>query len=73
MNGNYQLAVIGTGSGGGEAALVAAKKGFKVAVIENGALGGTRLHHRSYAVRAPHAVRPAAWRIFQKEKNTLPM
>ena len=52
---NYQLAVIGTGSGGSEAALLAAKKGLKVVVIENGALGGTRLHHGSYAVRALHA------------------
>ena len=55
MNEKYQLAVIGTGSGGSEAALLAAKKGFKVVVIENGALGGTRLHHGSYAVRALHA------------------
>ncbi len=51
----YQIAVLGTGSGGSEAALIAAKKGFKVAVIENGALGGTRLHRGSYAVRALHA------------------
>jgi pyruvate/2-oxoglutarate dehydrogenase complex dihydrolipoamide dehydrogenase (E3) component len=55
MNENYQIAVIGTGSGGSEAAILAAKKGFKVVVIENGALGGTRLHHGSYAVRALHA------------------
>jgi dihydrolipoamide dehydrogenase len=55
MNEKYQLAVIGTGSGGSEAALLAANKGFKVLVIESGALGGTRLHHGSYAVRALHA------------------
>ena len=55
MNEKYQLAVIGTGSGGSEVALLAAKKGFKVVVIESGALGGTRLHHGSYAVRALHA------------------
>jgi dihydrolipoamide dehydrogenase len=56
MNEKYQIAVIGTGSGGSEAALLAAKKGFKVAVIESGAtLGGTRLHHGSFAVRALHA------------------
>ena len=55
MNEKYQIAVIGTGSGGSEAALFAAKKGFKVVVIESGALGGTRLHHGSYAVRALHA------------------
>ena len=34
MNENYQRAVIGTGSGGSQAALVAAKKGFTVVVIE---------------------------------------
>lgn len=34
MNENYQRAVIGTGPGGSQAALVAAKKGFKVVVIE---------------------------------------
>jgi len=55
MNEKYQIAVIGTGSGGSEVALLAAKKGFKVIVIESGALGGTRLHHGSYAVRALHA------------------
>jgi pyruvate/2-oxoglutarate dehydrogenase complex dihydrolipoamide dehydrogenase (E3) component len=55
MNEKYQLVVIGSGSGGSEAAFLAAKKGYKVAVIENGALGGTRLHHGSYAVRALHA------------------
>jgi pyruvate/2-oxoglutarate dehydrogenase complex dihydrolipoamide dehydrogenase (E3) component len=55
MNEKYQIAVIGTGSGGSEVALLAAKKGFKVIVIESGALGGTRLHRGSYAVRALHA------------------
>jgi pyruvate/2-oxoglutarate dehydrogenase complex dihydrolipoamide dehydrogenase (E3) component len=34
---------------------VAGKKGFKALVIEKGVLGGTRLHHGSYAVRALHA------------------
>lgn len=55
MNERYQLAIIGTGSGGSEAALLAAKKGLKVIAVENGTLGGTRLHHGSYAVRALHA------------------
>src|ERR1700730_19087593 len=55
MNQKYQLVVLGSGSGGSDAAFLAAKKGYKVAVIENGALGGTRLHHGSYAVRALHA------------------
>jgi pyruvate/2-oxoglutarate dehydrogenase complex dihydrolipoamide dehydrogenase (E3) component len=64
MNGNYQLAVIGTGSGGSEAAVVAAKKGFKVVVIENGALGGTA-SPRVLRGTCSSRVRPAAWRIFQ--------
>lgn len=55
MNEKYQVAVIGTGSGGSEAALLAAKHGFKVVVVENDVLGGTRLHRGSYAVRALHA------------------
>lgn len=52
---NYQLAVIGSGSGGAEAALLAAKNGFRVALIEKERLGGTRLHRGCYAVRALHA------------------
>jgi dihydrolipoamide dehydrogenase len=69
MNENYQLAVIGTGSGGSEAALVAAKKGFKVVVIENGALGGTRLHYGSYAVRALHASARLHGEFFKGKKH----
>jgi pyruvate/2-oxoglutarate dehydrogenase complex dihydrolipoamide dehydrogenase (E3) component len=69
MNENYQLAVIGTGSGGSEAALVAAKKGFTVVVIENGALGGTRLHHGSYAVRALHASARLHGEFFKGKKH----
>src|SRR5271166_2064179 len=68
MNENYQIAVIGTGSGGSEAAILAAKKGFKVVVIENGALGGTRLHHGSYAVRALHAAARLHGEFFKGKK-----
>jgi pyruvate/2-oxoglutarate dehydrogenase complex dihydrolipoamide dehydrogenase (E3) component len=69
MNENYQIAVIGTGSGGSEAAILAAKKGFKVVVIENGGLGGTRFHHGSYAVRALHASARIHSEFFKGEKN----
>ena len=55
MNRKYQVAILGSGSGGSEAALLAAKTGFTVVIVEKGALGGTRLHHGSYAVRALHA------------------
>jgi dihydrolipoamide dehydrogenase len=51
----YQVAIVGSGSGGCEAALLAAKKGYQVLLIEKGELGGTRLHHGSFAVRALHA------------------
>ena len=68
MNEKYQLAVIGTGSGGSESALQAAKKGFKVVVIEKGALGGTRLHHGSYAVRALHASARLHGEFFKKKR-----
>jgi len=69
MNEKYQLAVIGTGSGGSEAALLAAKKGFKVVVIEKGALGGTRLHHGSFAVRALHASARLHGEFFKGKKS----
>ena len=68
MNEKYQLAVVGTGSGGSEAALLAANKGLKVVVIENGALGGTRLHHGSYAVRALHAAARLHGEFFKGKK-----
>jgi dihydrolipoamide dehydrogenase len=69
MNEKYQLAVIGTGSGGSEVALLAAKKGFKVVVIESGALGGTRLHHGSFAVRALHASARLHGEFFKGKKS----
>jgi dihydrolipoamide dehydrogenase len=69
MNEKYQLAVIGTGSGGSEVALLAAKKGFKVVVIESGPLGGTRLHHGSFAVRALHASARLHGEFFKGKKS----
>ncbi|MBV8484042.1 MAG: FAD-dependent oxidoreductase, partial [Verrucomicrobia bacterium] len=52
---HYQLAIVGSGSGGREAALVAAKEGLKVLLIEKDTLGGTCLHHGCYPVRALRA------------------
>jgi dihydrolipoamide dehydrogenase len=69
MNEKYQLAVVGSGSGGSEVALLAAKKGFKVVVIESGALGGTRLHHGSFAVRALHASARLHGEFFKGKKS----
>jgi dihydrolipoamide dehydrogenase len=52
---HYQLAVIGSGSGGREAALVAAQNGLKVLLIEKDTLGGTCLHRGCYSIRALRA------------------
>jgi dihydrolipoamide dehydrogenase len=51
----YQLAVIGSGSGGREAALVAAANGLKVLLIERDTLGGTCLHRGCYSIKALRA------------------
>jgi pyruvate/2-oxoglutarate dehydrogenase complex dihydrolipoamide dehydrogenase (E3) component len=55
MSEKYDIAVIGSGSGGSEAALLAAEKGFRAILIEKDAFGGTRFHRGCYAVRALHA------------------
>ena len=55
MKKHYQLAVVGAGSGGREAALVAAKEGLNVLLIEKDTLGGTCLHQGCYPVRALRA------------------
>lgn len=62
MNEKYDVAVIGSGSGGGEAALLVAQNGLKAILIEKDAFGGTRFHRGCYAVRALHA----SSRIFQQ-------
>ncbi len=55
MNRHYQLVVIGSGSGGREAALLAARNDIRVCLIEREALGGTCLHRGCYSVRALRA------------------
>ena len=55
MKKHYQLAVVGSGSGGREAALAAAKEGLKVLLFERTTLGGTCLHRGYYPVRALRA------------------
>jgi pyruvate/2-oxoglutarate dehydrogenase complex dihydrolipoamide dehydrogenase (E3) component len=46
----YELAVIGSGSGGREAALLRARKGLRTVVIERDRIGGSRFHRGCYAV-----------------------
>ena len=51
MTTSYQLAVIESGAGGREAAILAARNGLRVALIEQNGLGGTSFHRGYYAVR----------------------
>jgi dihydrolipoamide dehydrogenase len=48
---HYEIAVIGSGSAGKEAALLAAKEGLRVVVIEKETLGGTCYHRGYFAIR----------------------
>ena len=48
---NYEIAVIGSGSAGKEAALLAAKEGRRVVLIEKETLGGTCYHRSYFAIR----------------------
>src|SRR4029077_3177130 len=48
---NYEVAVIGSGSAGKEAALLAAKEGRHVVLIEKETLGGTCYHRSYFAIR----------------------
>jgi dihydrolipoamide dehydrogenase len=49
---SYQVAVIGSGAGGREAAIHAARNGLRVALVESDGLGGTSFHRGYYSVRA---------------------
>jgi pyruvate/2-oxoglutarate dehydrogenase complex dihydrolipoamide dehydrogenase (E3) component len=55
MKSRYQVAVIGAGSGGREAALLAAQNGLRVVLIERETLGGTCLHSGFYCLKALRA------------------
>jgi dihydrolipoamide dehydrogenase len=65
---HYQLAVIGSGSGGREAAFAAADSGLKVLLIEKDTLGGTCLHRGCYPVRALRACSEASKNESQSSK-----
>jgi dihydrolipoamide dehydrogenase len=55
MSDNYQLAIVGSGSGGREAARLAARNGLRTALIEKDRLGGTCFHSGCFAVLALQA------------------
>src|SRR5262249_59323320 len=62
------ISVIGSGSGGSEAAFLAAEKGFRAILIEKDAFGGTRFHRGCFAVRALHASSRAYLQIAKSRK-----
>jgi dihydrolipoamide dehydrogenase len=55
MSYQYQLIVVGSGSGGKDAAILAARAGLRVLLVERESLGGTCFHRGAYAIRALRA------------------
>jgi dihydrolipoamide dehydrogenase len=55
MSDHYQVAVIGSGSGGREATLLAARNGLRTALIERDKIGGICFHRGCYAALALQA------------------
>jgi dihydrolipoamide dehydrogenase len=55
MSYQYQVIVIGSGSAGKDAALLAARAGRRTLLIESDRLGGTGIHRGCHAVRALRA------------------
>ena len=49
---DYDLAILGSGDAGGEAALIAAKSGLKVALIESQKWGGSSLNYTNVPLGA---------------------
>src|SRR3984893_15645191 len=52
---DYEVAVIGSGSAGKEAAMLAAREGRRVVVIEKETLGGSCFHRGRFAIRTLRA------------------
>jgi dihydrolipoamide dehydrogenase len=55
MNHRYQLIVIGSGSGGKDAAILGARTGLRVLLVEKDNLGGTCFHRGCYSIRTLRA------------------
>ena len=55
MSTQYQIIVVGSGSAGKDAALLAARSGFSTLLVEAADMGGTCLHRGVHAVRALRA------------------
>jgi dihydrolipoamide dehydrogenase len=55
MSHQHKLIVIGSGSGGKDAAILAARAGLRVLLVEKESLGGTCFHRGCHAIRALRA------------------
>ena len=55
MNHHYQLIVVGSGSGGKDAAILGARTGLRVLLVEKDNLGGTCFHRGCYSIRTLRA------------------
>jgi len=55
MSHHYQLIVIGSGSGGKDAAILGARTGLRVLLVERDNLGGTCFHRGCYSIRTLRA------------------
>ena len=54
----FDLIVLGTGAGGSAAAIIAAKNGLKVAIVENDIFGGESPNYGEVPIKAlSHAVK----------------
>ena len=67
MSHQYQLIVIGSGSGGKDASILAARAGRRVLVVEKQSLGGTCFHRGCHAIRA---LRACAWHYSEAERSS---
>jgi dihydrolipoamide dehydrogenase len=68
MSGQYRIIVIGSGSAGKEAALLAARAGLHTLVVEADQLGGTGIHRGCHVVRALRACATHYGRIKETDR-----
>jgi dihydrolipoamide dehydrogenase len=68
MSYHYRVIVIGSGSGGKDAALLAARAGKRTLLIESDRIGGTGVHRGCHAVRALRACATHYDRIVESDR-----
>src|ERR1700724_2692089 len=71
MSEHYQVIVIGSGCGGMDAAILAARAGLQVLLVEKESLGGTCFHRGCNAIRASPGVRDAVFCLFNQTTHAM--